>query len=66
MYAIMELFLGCSGKHKLDIENGKLKLSMDELESRFDSVNIPVSLACDGNRRGGLNLTKKSKGFSWG
>jgi nitrate reductase (NAD(P)H) len=26
----------------------------------------PVALACDGNRRGELNLVKKSKGFTWG
>lgn len=52
--------------HELDIENGKMKLSMNELEKRFDPVNIPDALACDGNRRGELNLIKKSKGFTWG
>ncbi|KAF1364529.1 hypothetical protein EJ07DRAFT_162285 [Lizonia empirigonia] len=39
---------------------------MDDLKNKFDSVNIPVALACDGNRRKELNLIKKSKGFSWG
>lgn len=39
---------------------------MDDLKNGFKSVNIPVALACDGNRRGELNLIKKSKGFSWG
>lgn len=48
------------------MENGALVLSMDELEKRFDAVNIPVALACDGNRRGELNLLRRSKGFSWG
>ena len=52
--------------HQLDIENGKLTLSMDDLKNNFDSINIPVALACDGNRRKELNLIKKSKGFNWG
>lgn len=52
--------------HVLDVCNGKLKLSMDDLKHRFEASNIAVALACDGNRRGELNLLKKSKGFSWG
>lgn len=52
--------------HKLDIENGALVLSMEDLETKFDPINIPVALACDGNRRGELNLVRKSKGFTWG
>jgi nitrate reductase (NAD(P)H) len=52
--------------HELDVENGKLILTMDALKNDFDSVNIAVALACDGNRRKELNLIKKSKGFSWG
>ena len=52
--------------HVLDVCDGALKLSMDELAERFDAINIPVALACDGNRRGELNLLKKGKGFSWG
>lgn len=52
--------------HKLDVEDGTLVLSMDDIKSRFESINIPVSLACDGNRRGEVNLVKKSKGFTWG
>ncbi|KAH8731567.1 hypothetical protein GQ44DRAFT_746275 [Phaeosphaeriaceae sp. PMI808] len=34
--------------------------------TNFNSINIPVALACDGNRRKELNMIKKSKGFSWG
>lgn len=34
--------------HALDIEGGKLKLSMD-LENNFEHISIPVVLACDGN-----------------
>lgn len=52
--------------HKLDIEDGKLVLSMDDLERNFNPINIAVALACDGNRRGEVNLVRKSKGFSWG
>ena len=52
--------------HKLDVEGGALVLSMDDLRDRFTSLNIAVSLACDGNRRKEVNLVRKSKGFSWG
>ncbi|KAH7066591.1 hypothetical protein BKA63DRAFT_495511 [Paraphoma chrysanthemicola] len=52
--------------HELDIENGRLILSMDYLKNHFDTINIPIALACDGNRRKELNLIKKSKGFNWG
>lgn len=47
-------------------ENGALVLSMEEIKTKFETINIPVALACDGNRRKELNLIKKSKGFSWG
>ncbi|KAK3713621.1 hypothetical protein LTR37_008315 [Vermiconidia calcicola] len=52
--------------HKLDVENGRLILSMDDLANGFESVNIPIAIACDGNRRKEMNMTKKSKGFNWG
>ena len=52
--------------HTLDICDGALRLSMDDLAHMFTPINIPVALACDGNRRGELNLLKKSKGFDWG
>ncbi|EOD44175.1 putative nitrate reductase protein [Neofusicoccum parvum UCRNP2] len=52
--------------HKLDIGDGALTLSMDELKSKYSSINIPVALACAGNRRKELNMIKKSKGFNWG
>lgn len=52
--------------HELDIENGKLILSIDDLKIKFEFINIPVLLACDGNRRKELNMIKRSKGFSWG
>lgn len=52
--------------HMLDVCDGALKLSMDDLQNMFEPINIPVALACDGNRRGELNRIKKSKGFDWG
>lgn len=53
--------------HELDIEyNGRVtKINMKDLSS-FTCINIPVLLACDGNRRKELNMIKKSKGFGWG
>ncbi|KAK3654165.1 hypothetical protein LTR56_004220 [Elasticomyces elasticus] len=51
---------------ELDVENGKLRLSMDDLKNNFEAINIPVSLACDGNRRKELNMIKKSNGSNWG
>ncbi|KAJ4118739.1 hypothetical protein NW768_010800 [Fusarium equiseti] len=53
--------------HELEItyEGNTQNLSMDDLKT-FDAINIPVALACDGNRRKELNMIKKSKGFSWG
>jgi nitrate reductase (NAD(P)H) len=50
----------------LEVEGGKLRLSMNDLRNRFESINIPVALACDGNRRKELNMIKRSKGFNWG
>ncbi|KIW68544.1 hypothetical protein PV04_04483 [Phialophora macrospora] len=52
--------------HTLDVCDGTLRLSMDDLKNGFEAYNIQVALGCDGNRRGELNLIKKSKGFSWG
>lgn len=55
--------------HTLQVqgEGGKeITLSMDDLKHKFNSINIPISLACDGNRRKELNMIRKSKGFSWG
>lgn len=56
----------CWDTHVLDVCDGALKLSMDDLAGIFEPINIPVALACDGNRRGELNKIKKSKGFDWG
>ncbi|KAL2868951.1 putative nitrate reductase [Aspergillus lucknowensis] len=53
--------------HKLEISAGEnVTLFMDDLKDRFESINIPVFAACDGNRRKELNMLKRSKGFNWG
>ena len=52
--------------HVLEVEGGKFKMGMDELKNSFEPINIPVALACDGNRRKELNMIKRSKGFNWG
>ncbi|KAH6687912.1 nitrate reductase [Plectosphaerella plurivora] len=56
--------------HTVDVDVGGKGASrtfgMDELRDSFPSVNIPVFLACDGNRRKELNMIRKSKGFNWG
>lgn len=54
--------------HKLEIvhHDNKLVHSMADLESKYKSVNLPVYIACDGNRRKELNMIKTSKGAPFG
>ncbi|KXJ89323.1 hypothetical protein Micbo1qcDRAFT_212694 [Microdochium bolleyi] len=52
--------------HKLDVNDGGLTLSMDALKNDYPAINIPIALACDGNRRKELNMIRRSKGFNWG
>lgn len=51
--------------HELNINNGQMIFTMDEL-AQFDAINIPIAMACDGNRRKELNMIRRSKGFNWG
>ncbi|KZT22954.1 molybdopterin binding oxidoreductase [Neolentinus lepideus HHB14362 ss-1] len=48
-----------------DILPNSRDFTMDEL-AELSSVCIPVTIACDGNRRKEVNLIKKSKGYGWG
>ncbi|KAJ3051859.1 hypothetical protein HK097_007131, partial [Rhizophlyctis rosea] len=41
------------------------KFNMDEI-AEMPWINIPVTVACDGNRRGEVNMIKRSTGFTWG
>lgn len=54
--------------HEIEITHGDNKrvFAMDHLFHDFRSINIPVVISCDGNRRGELNMIKTSKGFDWG
>jgi nitrate reductase (NAD(P)H) len=52
--------------HKLEVIADKyLVFGMDDLQSQFESFNIPVFLACDGNRRKELNMVKKTRSFNF-
>jgi nitrate reductase (NAD(P)H) len=53
-------------EHVLDICDGEFRVGMNDLLRRWESVNVQVALACDGNRRGELNQLGKTKGFDWG
>ncbi|XHG04905.1 hypothetical protein AWENTII_008159 [Aspergillus wentii] len=53
--------------HRLTVTAGKtLVFFMDDLTDQFSNINIPIFLACDGNRRKELNMIKRSTGFNWG
>lgn len=54
-------------RHKIEVSAGKsISLTMDDLTDQFRNINIPVFMACDGNRRKELNLIRRSKGFNFG
>ncbi|KAJ4753201.1 Nitrate reductase [Rhynchospora pubera] len=42
------------------------KFTMDELVSDFEPIEIPVTLACSGNRRKEVNMVRQTSGFNWG
>lgn len=39
--------------------------SMDDLVAAFEPLELAVTIACDGNRRGEVNMVKRSSGFTW-
>ncbi|KAM5429678.1 hypothetical protein McanMca71_007106 [Microsporum canis] len=47
------------------IADQHLIYSMDRLKQSFESVNIPVFLACDGSRRKELNMIKRTRAFNF-
>lgn len=52
--------------HRLEVTAGReLVFLMDDLKSQFDSINIPVFLACDGSRRKELNMMKATRSFNY-
>ncbi|EIN07313.1 hypothetical protein PUNSTDRAFT_121467 [Punctularia strigosozonata HHB-11173 SS5] len=50
-----------------DLLPGARDFSMKELaeDGLFDVIELPVTLACDGNRRSELNTIRKSQGVPW-
>lgn len=38
---------------------------MHDIETLFEPTELLLTIACDGNRRGEVNMVKKSGGFSW-
>ena len=52
--------------HQIEIQGGKVNISMEELRNTFESINIPILMACDNTRRKELNMIKRTKGFNWG
>lgn len=52
--------------HKLTVHAGReVTFTMDDLKEQFESINIPIFLACDGNRRKELNMIKRTKAFNF-
>lgn len=39
---------------------------LEDLMSRFETVTLPITLVCAGNRRKEQNVISKSLGFNWG
>jgi nitrate reductase (NAD(P)H) len=44
----------------------QITVSMPELVATLPSVEIPLTFACDGNRRKEVNALQRSQGFDWG
>ncbi|KAG1736106.1 uncharacterized protein EDB91DRAFT_1142870 [Suillus paluster] len=44
----------------------EVTFTLQELQERFPTVTLPVTLVCAGNRRKEQNVVRKTLGFSWG
>ncbi|TKW41799.1 hypothetical protein SEVIR_1G341300v4 [Setaria viridis] len=42
------------------------RLTMEQLVTEFEAVEIPVTLVCAGNRRKEQNMVRQTVGFNWG
>ncbi|CAF0747568.1 unnamed protein product [Brachionus calyciflorus] len=50
----------------LNVSNGeKIEFSLDDLENKFNSVTIPVTLQCSGNKRKFMNELGQVQGLMW-
>lgn len=43
-----------------------IELSIADLKDRLETVTLPITLVCAGNRRKEQNVVRKSLGFNWG
>lgn len=54
--------------HKIELlgigMDGVKIVTMDEIAS-LESIEIPVTMCCDGNRRAEINRVRRSQGFDW-
>lgn len=44
----------------------EISFSIQDLMARFETVTLPITLVCAGNRRKEQNIVAKSLGFNWG
>ncbi|KAM9813858.1 sulfite oxidase, mitochondrial [Neosynchiropus ocellatus] len=54
--------------YQLQVEglpSGAVKLSLEELKTRFPKHTVTVTLQCAGNRRAEMNKVKQVKGLNW-
>jgi nitrate reductase (NAD(P)H) len=42
------------------------RITMEQLATEFEAVELPVTLVCAGNRRHEENMVRQSAGFNWG
>uniref|UniRef100_A0ACD5ZAY1 Uncharacterized protein n=1 Tax=Avena sativa TaxID=4498 RepID=A0ACD5ZAY1_AVESA len=42
------------------------RITMEQLATEFEAVELPVTLVCAGNRRKEQNMVRQSAGFNWG
>lgn len=47
------------------VEN-EVSFTVADLKAKFETVSLPVTLVCAGNRRKEQNVHVKGLGFSWG
>ncbi|PWN37679.1 nitrate reductase [Meira miltonrushii] len=44
----------------------EMSFTIDDLKEKFETVTLPVTLVCAGNRRKEQNMVTKGLGFNWG
>ena len=44
----------------------EMSFSIQELKEKFETVTLPITLVCAGNRRKEQNIVTKGLGFNWG